>query len=109
MSARDLRMREGHRGSLHEWDAFWQYMIDHAHIDTNGHYKIMIGTIKSRESFEKSIRARQMGLYRYTEQEIRAMKPLNAKGMKHPQPPKSIQLYHAWMQLYKTFLSCLKT
>lgn len=103
MSARKLRKNKRNIVWLNEKDAFWQYILDHALVDTNGHFRIVIGTIKNRESFEKSIQARQRGMYRFTEEEVRAKIPVHAKGTPNPRPKRWEMIRSGLIQIYKAF------
>lgn len=78
MSARKLRKRKDGRTDLSLDEAVWQYLLDHA----RPHYKfgyIASFSFRSKEGFERSLRGRQQGWYRFTKEEVDAGKVITTK------------------------------
>jgi hypothetical protein len=61
--------QKGNLVYINETDALWQYIIDHAQPHEDGGYVARL-RIKSRKGFERSIKARQRGLYEKTEEQV---------------------------------------
>ena len=64
---------------LNEKDALWQYFLDHADPHEDGVYIAHI-YVKSRDGFNGSIKARQQGLYKYTQEQVDKRKPVGRQS-----------------------------
>lgn len=78
MAARKLRRRKDGVRQVNDEDAFWQYLLDHARPHKDGHLSINL-SLRDRDHWVHSLNARRNGLYRYTEEEVRAHNPLKAR------------------------------
>lgn len=80
MPARKLRWRPN-REKISETEALWQYILDHTRPHEKIGYVATIG-FKDKDSFERSVRARAMGKYRYTLQDVDRQNKIKGKERK---------------------------